>query len=360
MSTVSMTLSTDKIKALADDLRAIERREKKNLGAKDMAYIRSIHRTVLILEALGRALLFISFIPAAWALGVIFLSLSKIIENTELGHNIMHGQYDWAQDMRFLGKTYEFDAVATSDHWRSGHNIHHHLNTGIHGLDNDVGFLRTSSAHPWRWYHIFQLPLAITSAFLAQWGVAIQNMRLNDLFQERVTPGTFWKERVMPFFKKSSGRLLKDYLIFPLLAGPYFLSVLTGNLIANAIRNIWVWLIIACGHCVGLIRLYQPHELQDQPKEHWYVRQITSSANFSAGPILSVMTGHLGYHIEHHLFPDLPAWRYRKIAPEIQNLCSHYGLYYNNRSLPNRITEVFWSLIKYSVPRNFCMNKHTS
>ncbi len=33
-----------------------------------------------------------------WVLGTGMLSLSKIIENRELGHNVMHGQWDWRND----------------------------------------------------------------------------------------------------------------------------------------------------------------------------------------------------------------------------------------------------------------------
>ena len=50
------------------------------------------------LEVAGRGLMFAGFFPPAWLAGVTALSLSKILDNMEIGHNVMHGQYDWMND----------------------------------------------------------------------------------------------------------------------------------------------------------------------------------------------------------------------------------------------------------------------
>ncbi len=42
--------------------------------------------------------------------------------------------------------------------------------------------------------------------------------------------------------------MLKDYVAFPLLAGPFAPFVFTGNLTANLMRNVWSYMIIFCGH----------------------------------------------------------------------------------------------------------------
>ena len=43
-------------------------------------------------------------------------------------------------------------------------------------------------------------------------------------------------------------QLTKDYVLFPLLAGPSALPCLLGNLTANVTRNIWAHTAIFCGH----------------------------------------------------------------------------------------------------------------
>lgn len=58
----------------------------------------------------------------------------------ELGHNVMHGQYDWMNDPKFNGQTYEWDTVGTSDNWRQTHNYKHHTYTNIKGIDDDIGY----------------------------------------------------------------------------------------------------------------------------------------------------------------------------------------------------------------------------
>lgn len=336
--------------ALAQEIQSLERTIRASLGESDVIYIQRIRRLVFVLEVLGRGLLFLGLFPPAWFAGVLLLSVSKIIENTELGHNLMHGQYDWTNDPALSGSDYEFDVVATADNWRRGHNIQHHANTGVEGVDNDIGLLRFSENQAWRWYHCFQVPIAAMFALFSQWGVAVQDMRIGELASGKVSREQFWQQRLRPLLRKSARQLLKDYVIFPLLAGPYFFWVMFGNLLANGIRNVWVWLVIACGHCVGGVRLYSPEEVAAQPARHWYVRQITSSANFSSGPTLAILTGHLGYHIEHHLYPTLPVCRYREAARALKGICQRYGLPYNERPLLNRIGELLWRLTRFSFP----------
>ena len=41
---------------------------------------------------------------------------------------------------------------------------------------------------------------------------------------------------------------LKDYVLWPLLTGPLFLSTLAANFTANVVRNVWAFTIIFCGH----------------------------------------------------------------------------------------------------------------
>jgi linoleoyl-CoA desaturase len=43
-----------------------------------------------------------------------------------------------------------------------------------------------------------------------------------------------------------------------------------------------------------------------------------------------VMSGNLGYQVEHHLYPDMPSTRYAEIAPRVKEICERYGLPYNS------------------------------
>jgi len=45
------------------------------------------------------------------------------------------------------------------------------------------------------------------------------------------------------------------------------------------------------------------------------VRQLLGAANIEGSPAFHVLSGNLGYQVEHHLYPDMPSTRYSEIAP---------------------------------------------
>src|SRR6202049_5165586 len=125
-------------------------------------------------EVAGRGLLFFSFLPPAWLAGTAALSLSKILDNMEIGHNVMHGQYDWMKDPRLNGKTFEWDTACPGDQWRRAHNYRHHTHTNIVGKDRDIGYgmLRMSEDEPWHPYYLGNPLYAVLLATFFQYGVA--------------------------------------------------------------------------------------------------------------------------------------------------------------------------------------------
>ncbi len=70
-------------------------------GARDARYIRRTIAGQRALEVAGRVLLAASSRRSAWWAGTLTLGVAKIIENMEIGHNVMHGQWDWMNDPRF-------------------------------------------------------------------------------------------------------------------------------------------------------------------------------------------------------------------------------------------------------------------
>ena len=66
--------------------------------------------------------------------------VAKIVENMEIAHNVMHGQWDWMNDPEIHSSTWEWDISGASKHWRYTHNFVHHKYTNILGMDDDVGY----------------------------------------------------------------------------------------------------------------------------------------------------------------------------------------------------------------------------
>src|SRR5574340_613444 len=95
MSQPMTTLTPKQVEEFGRELDAIRQRVIDDLGQRDADYIRRIIKAQRALEVGGRVLLFAGILPPAWLAGTGMIALSKILDNMEIGHNVMHGQYDW-------------------------------------------------------------------------------------------------------------------------------------------------------------------------------------------------------------------------------------------------------------------------
>jgi len=350
-------LSADELERFGAEIDALRARTVADLGDRDLRYIRRVIWSMRGLELTGRALLLAScFLPTAWMFagwlaGAVILGVAKILENMEVGHNIIHGQYNWTKDPQLQGPTYEWDIVGTSDNWRQTHNFRHHTYTNVHGMDDDIGYglLRLFPEQRWSPFFLFQPLIAIIFALLFQWGVAIQDLRLGRYFKGRMTKAEL-SEAFAPVKRKMRHQLLKDYLFVPLLAGPYFLTVAAGNLVANGIRNVWTYTIIFCGHFTADVETFPKSVVRNETRAHWYLRQVRGSSNLTGGWLMNILSGNLSHQIEHHLFPDVPANRYAEMAPVVQDICRRYGQHYNTGSIVKQFGDVIWRIVRHAFP----------
>ena len=349
-------LTPAELDSFAAELDAVRARTTARLGQSDANYIRRIVKAVRYTEIAGRALLFAgAFVPSillpAWIIGTLLLALSKILENMELGHNVIHGQYDWMGDPHLNGKTYEWDIAGTSENWRHTHNFRHHTYTNVRGMDDDVGYglLRIFPEQRWKPFYLAQPIIAVVFAVLFEWGVAAQNLKLGRWFAGKTSKAKM-REMFRPAGKKMLRQIVKDYVVFPLLAGPFFLPVLLGNVVANVLRNLWTYTIIFCGHFTADAETFPKESIRNESRGHWYVRQLRGSSNLSGGKLLNVMSGNLSHQIEHHFYPDIPANRYAAMALEVKEICARYGQHYNTGSLPKQFGQVIWRILRHAFP----------
>ncbi|MGE8211845.1 MAG: fatty acid desaturase family protein [Stenotrophomonas rhizophila] len=357
MSSVhNRVLSPTELDAFGNELDALRARQLATLGAADARYIRRVVAGVRWTGVAGRALLFLgafvhSVLIPAWIAGVVLLALSKILENMELAHNVIHGQYDWMGDPQLQGSTYEWDIVGTADNWRKTHNFRHHTYTNVRGLDDDIGYglLRIFPEQRWRPFYLTQPVVAVVFALLFEWGIAIQDLRLGRWFAGKITFRQLLAQ-ARPVGRKMGKQMFKDYLLFPALAGPFFLPVLLGNVVANLIRNVWTYVIIFCGHFTADAETFPKECVRDESRGHWYLRQLRGSSNLTGGKLMNVMSGNLSHQIEHHFFPDIPANRYAAIAVDVKAICARYGQHYNTGSLPKQFGQVMWRILRHAFP----------
>ena len=345
------SLSAAELDQLALELDAIRQRTLADLGEADAQYIRKIVSMVRYSALAGRGLLMLGWLPPAWLAGTALLGFAKIVENMEVAHNVMHGQYDWMNDPSLNAKRYEWDIVGTSASWCKTHNYMHHTFTNIKGVDDDVGYglLRLFPEQRWSPFFLGQPIYAVIFALLFQWGVAIQDLELGKYFKGKKTKQQLALEYA-PVRAKMRKQLFKDYVFFPLIAGPSFIPVFLGNLAANGIRNVWTFSIIFCGHFTEDAEIFPKSVLDNESRGHWYYRQIRGSSNLTGGRLMNLLSGNLSHQIEHHLFPDIPAHRYAQLAPEVQEICQRYGIHYNTGSFPKQFGQVVWRILRHSLP----------
>ncbi|NKQ57005.1 acyl-CoA desaturase [Amycolatopsis sp. K13G38] len=351
MTGLADRLTPEQIEEFGREMDEIRQRVVADLGEADVEYIQNIIKTQRGLEIAGRGLLFAGFFPPAWLAGVAALSLSKILDNMEIGHNVMHGQYDWTRIPELSSQRFEWDTVAPAENWRHSHNYIHHTYTNILDKDRDIGYgiLRIDPAQKWHPYYLGNPVYATLLAFIFQWGVM-----LHDLEFDRIVRGErTWsdnKEVGAKMVKKAARQVGKDYVLFPLLTGPLAPLTFLGNASANLVRNLWAFSIIFCGHFPADVESFTEEETENETRGHWYLRQILGSANITGGKLFHILTGNLSHQIEHHLFPDIPARRYPQIAAEVRAACEKYGLPYNTGPLHKQLWSVAKKIVKFALP----------
>ncbi|WP_431817927.1 fatty acid desaturase family protein [Gordonia jacobaea] len=339
------------VEALGAELDAIRRDIEESRGVADAKYIR---RTIAFQRALaagGRVVLMFSNRKPAWILGTGMLGVAKIVENMELGHNVMHGQWDWMNDPEIHSSSWEWDTTCPSVQWKHSHNFVHHKYTNIVGMDDDVGYgiLRVTRDQPWEWWNVGNPVYNFLLATFFEWGVALHHLETEKLRTGQKSYRAALKDlRVIG--RKVGKQAAKDYLIFPALAGPNWFTTLTANATANFIRNYWSYAVIFCGHFPDGAEKFTVEEYEEEDQPRWYLRQMLGSANFRAGPLMRFMSGNLSHQIEHHLFPDLPSNRYEEIAVRVRELCDKYDLPYTTGSLQHQYWLTFRTIAKLSVP----------
>jgi linoleoyl-CoA desaturase len=384
-------LSEEQLEALADELDGIRDRTFADLGDRDRRYIESMIEMQRRLAVIGRILLLAARNGPARVAGATSLSAAKILENMEIGHNVLHGQWDWMNDPDINSTTWDWDTASTAEAWKHSHNYVHHTYTNIRGKDKDLGYeiMRIDPQQRWNPVYLLQPIYNLILAAFFEWGVA-----LHDLDFEAIRKGTKSKAQIQRELEgiraKAKSQVVKDYVAWPLISGlaaaaadlgieflkasgesgrprgrerlgPKLVRALrsgaktyrrtaAANAMANLVRNVWSYAIIFCGHFPDQTYTFSAEEVIDENRGAWYVRQMVGAANIDGGPLFHVASGNLSYQVEHHLFPDLPSSRYAEIAPQVKDVCERYGLPYNSGPFWQQFGMVQRTILRLAFP----------
>lgn len=365
--------------AFARDLRALRAREEALMGAQDLAHLRK-------LELWGRLCTWLGY-ATAWLLpnpiSALLISTGAFSRWTIMMHHVGHRGYDRVPGVpaRYTSKVFaqgprrfvDFMDWMVPAGWDLEHNIMHHYHTGDMGdpdlVERDVAWLRRA-----RW------PLALKYAsllyFAFTWKVlyyvprtmrAIQYARARRagqigpsleetggvatcaypydtraLAQRRGTFSPFnargretWRRSLLPY-------ALLRFVVLPSLFLPLgttaALYVLINSLLAEAFTNLHTFVVIGPNHAGEDVHRF---EGPMKGRAEFYLRSILGSANYNTGSeVGDFLQGYLNYQIEHHLFPDMPALRLKRLQPQVKSLCQQYGVPYVQEPVFRRVHQL--------------------
>ena len=360
-------LTPEDIEAIGRELDAIRQSVMETRGEKDAAYIRRVIKTQRYLELGSRAILLASAFPPAWIVGTAGLSVAKILDNMEIGHNIMHGQWDWMRDPKIHSTVWEWDNASTSEGWKHSHNELHHTYTNIIGKDNDLGYgiMRVDEDQRWTPASLLQPVYNFVNMMIFEYGIAAYDLELGATIRKKkrgIAPSPEFKDNVRKTLKKIRKQVTKDYVVHPLIALPLGGAVptLLANLTANVVRNVWSHSVIMCGHFPEGVETYEKASIDpNETRGEWYLRQMLGSANISGSKAVHIMSGNLSHQIEHHLWPDLPSNRYAEVAPKVRDLFERYGLNYHTAPMPQQVYSAWHKVVRLSLPNNWLATTNT-
>jgi linoleoyl-CoA desaturase len=338
--------------AFAKAIDALKQEFESSLGEQDVEHLRRVTAFSKRMELVGRGLLHFSVEPLGFTLGVAALWVHKTLELMEIGHTVLHGTYDHLAGPRaYRTETFRWKAPIDESSWRSAHNIRHHQYTNIAGRDPDLDFggIRLSAHIPFRQVHRLQ-PLTVLWTWTG-FAAAI-NMHASgalEFYAGRAKSKSFRElaQAHKRAFRKYVPYYAREYVFFPLLAGPLFWKTLAGNVLSELGRDLYAGATIYCGHVEAT---KYPSGSRARGRGRWYIMQVEGAHNFEVPLPLSILCGALNLQIEHHLFPRLPPNRLREIAPRVKALCEAHGVRYQTASWPRTLRGVFRSLRALSSP----------
>ncbi len=344
-------LSEDQFDELAREFDAIHDEVFAELGDRDRRYIQSMIEMHRRLAVMGRVLLWAGKYRPAQVVGTAALSLAKILENMEIGHNVMHGQWDWMNDPQIHSSTWDWDTASTPEAWKHSHNYVHHTYTNIIGTDRDLGYeiMRIDPDQKWHPVYLAQPVYNLVLAAFFEWGVAAHDLDFEAIRKGEKSKAQL-KHELKGMWGKARSQIVKDYIAYPALSGRHWKRTLTGNFISNIVRNVWSYAIIFCGHFPDQAYTFKPAEVENETRGGWYVRQLLGAANIEGSALFHVISGNLGYQVEHHLFPDMPSSRYAEIAPRVKDICERYELPYNSGPFSQQLGMVQRTILRLAFP----------
>lgn len=288
-------------------------------------------KTAIILAWWAGSWAALVFLAGSWwqvALAVVSLGLAV----AGIGFNIMHDGGHRAYSERPAvnrAMALMLDVIGGSSYvWHWKHNVHHHANPNVAGLDVDIDiqpFVRLSPEQRWRPWHRFQhlYTWALYALLTAKWHFLDD---FKDVATGRIGTQRFPRPKGGDLLVFLGGKLVFFGWAFvvPVLFHPLW-KVLAVYFAVSVVVSLVMALTFQGAHCV----VGAAFPAEDAAKTEWAAHQARTSLDFAPRhPLWTWYLGGLNYQLEHHLFPRVSHVHYPALAPIVREVCEAHGVPY--------------------------------
>jgi fatty acid desaturase len=298
---------------------------------------------------------------------------------TMIGHHVCHGGYDSNKYVNFNRKQFGIKTIYRRtvdwldwwliEAWNIEHNNLHHYYLGETDdpdlIEENLLMFRESNlpffikklliipmSCVWKW--VYYAPN--TYKYFCLNNLRQKNKGEYDIVQKngyyRYFTVMTWITDYSPWMNGFFKDVLLPYILFMFIIIPIFFVCITlifkcnisfGNIYCNLLlsevtTNIYSFIIIIPNHSGEDVYRFDTHV---KPKSgEFYLRQIISSVNYSAGnDFIDFLHGWLNYQVEHHIFPDLNMLQYKYAMPLIKRICVKHSIPYIQENVFTRLSK---------------------
>lgn len=210
----------------------------------------------------------------------------------------------------FLGMVY--------DNWKLRHNAHHaHPNQEEEDPDIEFPFIATSK-------ELFQKKKGLERMLIRYQAFYFYPLGAIISFSNRLGASSYFLKK--PFLDNWWKILIYALGIFFLFPLPFIIFAPVKAILVFSLIHITSGMYLA--NCFAPNHKGMP-EVRRGMKLSFLEQQIVTSRNVQGGYLTDTILLGLNYQIEHHLFPNCPRNKLKKITPYVKKICRDLGLQYS-------------------------------
>jgi linoleoyl-CoA desaturase len=263
------------------------------------------------------------------------LVVALIATGTSVMHDANHGAFGASQRLnRVLG--YSADVLgASSWFWRQKHNVIHHGNTNVVGIDTDIEqmpFARLAPGQPWKWWHRYQhIYIWAFYGFLTiQWVLFsdVATLLAGRIGSQPLRRRPRRGDIALMFL----GKLLHVAWAIALpIAFHRWWVVVAFYFASSWMVGFVLAVFFQLAHCVDVAAFAVPATARSG--NDFVAHQMRTTANVAFrtafGRRIGWLMGGLQNQVEHHLAPGLPHTSYPAMSERIKRLCAARNVDYH-------------------------------